>query len=44
MGVSPDFSICEPVAGVSLLAGGAGDTLAARGGAAAREPDLGPAA
>ena len=24
MGVSPGFSICDPVAGVSLLAGGAG--------------------
>jgi hypothetical protein len=41
MGVSPDFSICEPVASVSLLAGAAGITPAARGGAAARDPDLG---
>ena len=41
MGVSPDFSICEPVAGVSLLAGGAGTTLAARGGDGPREPDVG---
>jgi hypothetical protein len=40
MGVSPGFSICDPVAGVSLLAGGAGSTLAARGGGP-REPDLG---
>jgi hypothetical protein len=39
--VRPDFSICEPAAGVSLLAGAAADTLAARGGAGAREPDLG---
>jgi hypothetical protein len=41
MGVSPDFSICEPVGSVSLLAGAGEDTLAARDGAAAREPDLG---
>jgi hypothetical protein len=41
MGVSPDFSICDPVAGVSLLARDAGDSLAARGGGGPREPDLG---
>ena len=40
-GVSADFSICEPVAGVSLLGGAADGTLAARGGGGAREPDLG---
>jgi hypothetical protein len=40
VGVSSNFSICDPVAAVSLVAGGAGSTLAARGGGA-REPDLG---
>jgi Pregnancy-associated plasma protein-A len=39
-GVSPNFSICDPVANVSLVAGGAGSAVAARGGGA-REPDLG---
>jgi pregnancy-associated plasma protein-A len=41
MGVSPDFSICDTVVGVSLLGGAAGDTFAARGGGGPREPDLG---
>jgi hypothetical protein len=41
VGVSSGFSICDPVARVSLMAGGAGNTLAARGGGGAREPDLG---
>ncbi len=40
-GVSAGFSICEPVAGVSLLDGEAGSTFAARGGGGPREPDLG---
>ena len=40
-GFSPDFSICEPVAGVSLLVSAADGTLAARGSGGAREPDLG---
>ena len=40
-GVSADFSICEPVAGVSLLGGASDETLAARGGGGPREPDLG---
>jgi hypothetical protein len=40
-GMTPDFSICDPVAGVSLLAGEAGDSLAARGSGGPREPDLG---
>jgi hypothetical protein len=39
-GVSANFSICDPVANVSLVAGGAESTLAARGGDP-REPDLG---
>jgi Pregnancy-associated plasma protein-A len=39
-GVSANFSICDPVAGVSLLAGETANTLAARGGGP-REPDLG---
>jgi pregnancy-associated plasma protein-A len=37
LGASPGFSICEPVAGVSLLAG---ESLAARGGGGPREPNL----
>jgi len=42
VGVGPDFSICDPVGGVSLLAGEAEDSLAARGGGGGpREPDLG---
>jgi Pregnancy-associated plasma protein-A len=39
-GTSPNFSICDPVAGASLLSGGAGSALAARGGGP-REPELG---
>ncbi len=41
MGVSPNFSICDPVGGVSLLAGEAEHSLAVRGGGGPREPNLG---
>jgi hypothetical protein len=36
-GLSSNIANCDRVASVSLLAGAAGDALAARGGAAARE-------
>jgi hypothetical protein len=41
MGVSPDFSICDPVVGVSPLAGEPEDLPAVRGRGGPREPDLG---
>ena len=40
-GASHGFSICDPVGGVSLLAGAADGSLAARGSGGPREPDLG---
>jgi Pregnancy-associated plasma protein-A len=40
VGVSPNFSICDPVGAVSLVAGGPGTALAGRGGGR-REPELG---